>query len=105
MVGWLLVATASPRLASHVGAVLLLLTPLGAVVLGERPTALQLAGCALILVSAYRASARGPGADRGARRSGAARRPGVARHRGAGRRPGGGHRHHRNAGSPPSPRR
>ncbi|MEU2223907.1 DMT family transporter [Streptomyces sp. NPDC018347] len=97
VVGWLLVATASPRLASHVGAVLLLLTPvgavaLGAVVLGERPTALQLAGCALILVSAYRASARGPGADRGARRSGAARRqdapanaaPGDARAAGTG---------------------
>ncbi len=58
VVGWLLVATASPRLAGHVGAVLLLLTPvgavaLGAVVRGERPTPLQLAGCGLILASAY----------------------------------------------------
>lgn len=58
VVGWLLVATASPRLAGHVGAVLLLLTPggavaLGAVVLGERPTPLQLAGCGVILAGAY----------------------------------------------------
>lgn len=75
VVGWLLVATASPRLASHVGAVLLLLTPvgavsLGAVVLGERPTPLQLAGCALILVSAYVTTARGgmSADDRGGRR-------------------------------------
>lgn len=63
VVGWLLVAAASPRLASHVGAVLLLLTPvgavaLGAVVLGERPTPLQLAGCLLILISAYVTTAR-----------------------------------------------
>ncbi|MFI9803750.1 DMT family transporter [Streptomyces sp. NPDC052301] len=70
VVGWLLVATASPHLASHVGAILLLLTPvgavaLGAVVLGERPGPLQLAGCLLILVSAYFITARRPGADRG----------------------------------------
>ncbi|MFH7340558.1 DMT family transporter [Streptomyces hygroscopicus] len=63
VVGWLLVASASPRLSSHLGAVLLLLTPvgavaLGAVVLGERPTVLQLAGCVLILLSAYCAAAR-----------------------------------------------
>ncbi|MGY6025387.1 DMT family transporter [Streptomyces spinosirectus] len=63
VVGWLLIASCSPMLASHVGAVLLLLTPvgavaLGAVVLGERPTLLQLVGCVLILVSAYFAAAR-----------------------------------------------
>ncbi|MFF8593981.1 DMT family transporter [Streptomyces sp. NPDC015220] len=63
VVGWLLVATFSPLLASHVGAVLLLLTPvgavaLGAVVLGERPTLLQLSGCALILAGAYFAGVR-----------------------------------------------
>lgn len=62
VVGWLLVAVSSPRLASHVGAVLLLLTPVGAValgalVLGERPTLAQLAGCVLILVSAWRTGA------------------------------------------------
>ncbi|MGD6746635.1 EamA family transporter [Streptomyces sp. BH106] len=58
VIGWLLVAVHSPRLASHVGAVLLLLTPVGALVfgavaLGERPTPLQLAGCALLLASGY----------------------------------------------------
>lgn len=58
IIGWLMVAVYSPRLPSHVGAVLLLLTPVGALVLGavvldERPTLAQWAGCALILVSAY----------------------------------------------------
>ncbi|MHC5256962.1 DMT family transporter [Streptomyces sp. UC4497] len=58
VIGWLLVAVYSPRLASHVGAVLLLLTPVGAlafgaVALGERPTPLQLAGCALLLAGGY----------------------------------------------------
>jgi drug/metabolite transporter (DMT)-like permease len=59
VIGWLLVAVYSPRLSSHVGAVLLLLTPVGAValgalVLGERPSPAQWVGCVLILVSAYR---------------------------------------------------
>ncbi|HEX6446205.1 MAG TPA: DMT family transporter [Streptosporangiales bacterium] len=78
VVGWLLVAVCAPRLSSHVGAVLLLLTPvgalaLGALVLGERPTALQLAGGALILAAAYAVATPGlrrreyrrtpPGAD------------------------------------------
>ncbi|MGW2419470.1 DMT family transporter [Streptomyces sp. NPDC001709] len=83
VVGWLLVATASPKLASHVGAVLLLLTPVGAVapgavVLGERPTPLQLAGCGLILISAYFTTAHKPAAghDPGGRTE---RRPGGAR--------------------------
>jgi len=54
VVGWLLVASASPRLSSEAASVLLLLTPvgslaLGALVLGQRPTALQLTGCLLIL--------------------------------------------------------
>jgi drug/metabolite transporter (DMT)-like permease len=58
VVGWLLVALASPWLPSHVGAILLLLTPVGAVllgaaVLGERPSLTQLAGCLLILASGY----------------------------------------------------
>ncbi|WP_086727952.1 DMT family transporter [Streptomyces carpinensis] len=80
IVGWLLVATASPLLASHVGAILLLLTPVGAVVLSalvldEHPTPLQLGGCALILVSAYFTTARGIGSD-----DGPGRRP--ERHRG-----------------------
>lgn len=66
VLGWLLVATTSPRLPSHVGAVLLMLTPvgavlLGAIVLGERPTIVQLAGCVLILAGAYAGTQRLPG--------------------------------------------
>jgi drug/metabolite transporter (DMT)-like permease len=58
LLGWLLVAGCSPRLPSDVGAALLLLTPIGAVVLGalvlaERPSPLQLTGCAVVLVSSY----------------------------------------------------
>jgi drug/metabolite transporter (DMT)-like permease len=61
VLGWLLVALASPRLPGQTAAVLLLLTPVGAVVLGalvlgERPTPLQFAGCALVLAGAYWAS-------------------------------------------------
>lgn len=64
VVGWLLVAVSAPRLPSQVGAVLLLLTPVGAVVLGalvlgERPTSLQLLGSALILAGAYAVAAPG----------------------------------------------
>jgi drug/metabolite transporter (DMT)-like permease len=63
VLGWLLVALAGPHLPSHTGAALLLLTPvgaiaLGALVLGERPTSLQLAGCVLILASAMFTAAR-----------------------------------------------
>lgn len=62
VLGWLLVALASPHLPSETGAALLMLTPigalaLGAAVLGEHPTALQLLGCALILAGAYAVSA------------------------------------------------
>lgn len=61
VLGWLLVALASPHLPGQTAAVLLLLTPVGAVVLGalvlaERPTPLQVAGCALVLAGAYWAS-------------------------------------------------
>ncbi len=61
IMGWLLVALSSPRLSSSVGAALLLLTPAGALVLGalapgERPTMLQLVGCAVMLAAAYAAS-------------------------------------------------
>ncbi|SDP28832.1 EamA-like transporter family protein [Actinopolyspora xinjiangensis] len=59
--GWLLIGLASPHLNSTTSATLLLLTPVGALalaalVLGERPSPLQLLGCALILASAYAAS-------------------------------------------------
>ena len=61
VLGWLLVARAAPRLPSDVGAALLMLTPVGAlvlsaIVLAEHPTVLQLAGAALMLASAYLAT-------------------------------------------------
>ncbi|OBK47456.1 DMT family transporter [Mycobacterium kubicae] len=63
LLGWLLVAFCSPRLPSDVSSALLLLTPVGAVVLGalvlrERPTPLQLTGCAVVLVASYVATTR-----------------------------------------------
>ncbi|MFL6073095.1 MAG: DMT family transporter [Mycobacteriales bacterium] len=63
VLGWLLVALSSHRLASDVGATLLLLTPVGAValgalVLGERPSVWQLAGCVLILGAGWWATTR-----------------------------------------------
>lgn len=61
--GWLLVGLASPHLRAEVGAALLLLTPVGALLLGavflsENPSVVQLGGCALVLGSAYAAAAR-----------------------------------------------
>ncbi len=61
VLGWLLVALATPHLSSTVGAALLMLTPVGALLLsalalGEQPTALQLLGTLVVLVSAYTAS-------------------------------------------------
>ncbi|GAA4608261.1 DMT family transporter [Actinoallomurus liliacearum] len=58
---YLLIASALPRLSASVGAALLLLQPvgsvlLGAVILGERPTLLQLGGCAVVLVALYLAT-------------------------------------------------
>lgn len=68
LLGWLMVAVCSPQLPGGVAAALLLLTPvgalaLGAAVLGERPTPLQLAGCAVLLGAAYVAST-GRGGDK-----------------------------------------
>jgi drug/metabolite transporter (DMT)-like permease len=59
--GWLLIAAALPRLPATVGASLLLLQPvgsvaLGALVLAERPSALQLAGCLVVLVAVHQAT-------------------------------------------------
>jgi drug/metabolite transporter (DMT)-like permease len=61
VLGWLFVARAAPHLPSDAGAALLMLTPVGAlvlsaVVLGERPSPLQLAGAVIMLVSAYLAT-------------------------------------------------
>ncbi|MEV4756093.1 DMT family transporter [Micromonospora sp. NPDC049559] len=65
VIGWLLVASASARLPSRTSAVLLLLTPvgalaLGALVLGENPDVPQLAGCALVLATVPLAAAGAP---------------------------------------------
>jgi drug/metabolite transporter (DMT)-like permease len=54
VVGWVLIASALPRLSSSVGASILLLQPVGAVglgvvVLGQVPTALQVLGCAVVI--------------------------------------------------------
>jgi drug/metabolite transporter (DMT)-like permease len=54
VVGWLLISTSLPRLPAAVTALILLLQPLGALVLGavtlgERPTWVQLVGSALVL--------------------------------------------------------
>jgi drug/metabolite transporter (DMT)-like permease len=56
--GWLLIGAALPRLSASAGASLLLLQPtaavaLGAIVLDERPSALQLLGCVVVLVGVY----------------------------------------------------
>jgi drug/metabolite transporter (DMT)-like permease len=61
LLGWLFVAFFSARVPSAVSSALLLLTPVGAValgaaVLGERPSLLQLGGCALVLAAGYLAS-------------------------------------------------
>jgi drug/metabolite transporter (DMT)-like permease len=72
--GWLILVTITgqlvgvafytPKLPSEVSSALLMLMPIGAVVLGalvlgERPSTLQLAGCALVLVASYVGTARG----------------------------------------------
>jgi drug/metabolite transporter (DMT)-like permease len=63
VLGWLLVALGSPSLRAEVSSALLLLTPIGAlslaaVFLAQVPSALQMAGCGLILGSAYLITAR-----------------------------------------------
>ncbi|GHE85360.1 hypothetical protein GCM10017786_16690 [Amycolatopsis deserti] len=74
VVGWLLVAANTPRMSSAAGAVLLLLTPVGAVVLGalvlgERLSLPQLLGCGLVLGGALvAAGARPPAASSPSRR-------------------------------------
>jgi drug/metabolite transporter (DMT)-like permease len=63
LVGWLLVALHGPGVSADVSSALLLITPVGALTLGalvlhERPSPLQLAGCALVLVASYWGTAR-----------------------------------------------
>jgi drug/metabolite transporter (DMT)-like permease len=80
-IGWLLITSSLPRLPAAVSSLLLLLQPaasilLAAVVLGEQPTAIQLAGallvcCGALVVSLAATSQRGrpiPGVASGHRR-------------------------------------
>ncbi|MFB9800125.1 EamA family transporter [Streptomonospora salina] len=62
---WLLLGSALPKLAPGTGAALLLVQPVlalgvGTVFLGERPTAAQTGGCALVLLAAWAAAAGRP---------------------------------------------
>ncbi|GAA2658531.1 Permease of the drug/metabolite transporter (DMT) superfamily [Actinosynnema pretiosum] len=64
IVGWLLISAALPRMPSSTGAALMLVQPVGSVVLGialmgERPNAVQLVGCAAVLLAVY-AGTRAP---------------------------------------------
>lgn len=61
VLGWLLIAGALPRLAPHISGTLLLLHPVlavffGVIVLGERPTAVQIGGCLLVIAGVWFAS-------------------------------------------------
>jgi drug/metabolite transporter (DMT)-like permease len=75
VLGWLLITTSLPRLASSTGSLLLTVQPvgsvlLGALLLGEAPSGLQLAGVALVLAGVLAVTSS---AGRGARH---AQRPG-----------------------------
>ncbi|PKV97748.1 threonine/homoserine efflux transporter RhtA [Amycolatopsis echigonensis] len=77
VVGWLLIAGALPRLAASTGATMMLLQPVGAVAFGflllsERPGALQLVGCVIVLAAvcfAGRGAAKKPAVQSSARLS------------------------------------
>lgn len=63
--GWVLLGRSLPQLAPDVGATLLLLQPVLAVtaamaLLGERPTTLQLVGCATVVATAWFVASRPP---------------------------------------------
>jgi drug/metabolite transporter (DMT)-like permease len=63
VLGWLLITSSLPRLPAALTSVLLTIQPLGSVVLGavllaERPTVLQLGGVALVVVAVVAATAR-----------------------------------------------
>lgn len=65
VLGWILLGRSLPRLAPEVGATLLLLQPVLAIaaaviLLGERPTALQLVGCATVVATAWFVASRPP---------------------------------------------
>ena len=70
VIGWLLITVSMPRLAAGTIGALLLIQPAGSValsyvILGERPSLLQLAGVALVLTGVVVAvTGRSPDADR-----------------------------------------
>lgn len=66
VLSWLLLGAATPRLAPGIAASLLLLQPVlavgfGMLILGESPTAVQLAGCAAVVVAVALATGVRPG--------------------------------------------
>jgi drug/metabolite transporter (DMT)-like permease len=70
VLAWLLLGSALPRLAASTGSVLLLIQPivalgLSVLLLGERPTPLQLAGCAVVLAAVVLLSRRAGTAQAG----------------------------------------
>ena len=92
VLGWLLISVSLPRLPAALASVLLFVQPVGSVTLGvvlldERPSALQVAGVAVVLAGIGVATlARAPQADRRRRRAGvaaAARAQHDAHHDGA----------------------
>ncbi|NKT26302.1 EamA family transporter [Rhodococcus hoagii] len=63
VLGWMLLGRSLPRLAPEVGATLLLLQPVLAIaaamaLLGERPSTLQLVGCATVVATAWYVASR-----------------------------------------------
>ena len=86
VIGWLLITVSMPRLAAGTIGALLLIQPAGSValsyvILGERPSLLQLAGVALVLTGVVVAvTGRAPDADRAPEAGYSRRRTRIIRH-------------------------
>jgi drug/metabolite transporter (DMT)-like permease len=86
VVGWLLITVSMPRLAAGTIGALLLIQPAGSValsyvILGERPSLLQLAGVALVLTGVVVAvTGRSPDTDRAPEAGYSRRRTRIIRH-------------------------
>jgi drug/metabolite transporter (DMT)-like permease len=86
VIGWLLITVSMPRLAAGTIGALLLIQPAGSValsyvILGERPSLLQLAGVALVLTGVVVAvTGRSPDADRAPEAGYSRRRTRIIRH-------------------------
>ena len=86
VIGWLLITVSMPRLAAGTIGALLLIQPAGSValsyvILGERPSLLQLAGVALVLTGVVVAvTGRAPDADRAPDAGYSRRRTRIIRH-------------------------